>query len=285
MKALAHKILLTLLFSATAQAQVNLQDGSFNYSAKDFGFLDRHYSSRSIHLGVFGLSWCSPLDLRSNLNCGLNLKNLKPKFTAQGQIQSWVLGRKQVQVIYKDKQAHEILYDGLRFRLEWNLDQNRITKISRTELHFIHYNYSGIRLVSHRGASTAQFKYDENLNLNQLITPNTVLVINYEDELDFVKEIKPLGGCQEHYKFSSQPSGGSQKTTTDGRSKTKASDLQTQTSEVYRTCPGQAPALVGRYDFTYQQLKNGKLKLSAVQSWQLDQEKLKMNPRISRGTE
>ena len=274
-----------MLFAGTAKAQVNLQDGSFNYSAKDFDFLERHYSSRSIHLGAFGLSWCSPLDLRSNANCGLNLKVLKPKFTKQGQIESWNLGRKQVLVIYKEKQAHEVLYDGLRFKLEWNLDQNRITKISRSELHFIHYNYSGIRLVSHRGASTAQYKYDENLNLNQLITPNTVVVINYEDELDFVKEVKPLGGCQEHYKFSSQPNTGSMKPNAEGLSKARASDIQTQSSEVYRTCPGKAAALVGRFEFTYQQLKNGKLKLSAVQSWQLDQEKLKLNPRISRGTE
>lgn len=243
-----------------AHSQVNLEKGSFNLNATDFGILDRAYSSRSIYRGSFGFGWCSPLDLKEKDFCGSldsPFPELKLRFDAKGRITGWNKGLQEVKIKYESAKSTlpaQIQTENLTYDIVWNQERSLILRISRSPLHAIDYTYADGNLLKFSGLRPAEMKYDGNHNLIELVSSKAALRIKYNELQDVVSEIRGLGPCFESFAYTAQDDRG----------------LRFKT-EVFEVCPAKQDSpeqkvLKARMDFTYRKTKQGNLQLTEVRN-------------------
>lgn len=245
-------IVLFLMVCVKAHTQVNLQEGSFNVMASDFQALDRVYSSRSLFQGYFGFGWCSVLEVKKTKTCDYPLnpfQKWKFRFNEKGDLTSWGKTGLENRILYQNGIPIELTLSGLRVKILWDPQHNRILNLHRSPLHSIDYEYEKGNLISYSGLHPADFKYDTNHNLIEMVSPKQALQISYNSAADTVREIKGTGSCSEQYEFSKiDPSG----------TKTK--------SEVFKACAG-SRTLIARVDFEYERSRLGRYKLISARLW------------------
>lgn len=259
--------MLFLMVCVKAHTHVNLQEGSFNLSSSDFGFLERTYSSRSVFMGYFGFGWCSVLEVRKNKTCDYPTSPFTPskyRFNEKGDLVSWGKKGTENRVLYKDDRPTEIVTQKLRFRITWDSQRKFITGLQRSPLHIIEYTYDIHNLVKFTGLNPAEMKYDGNHNLTELISSKTALQISYSEMSDTVKELKGTDACSEIYDFQ----------------KIDAYGLKTK-AQVFEVC-GLQKRLKARADFEYFLLERGRYKLRSAKLWKQEQE-IKINRRNAGG--
>lgn len=264
-------IVLLLMVCVKAHTQVNLQEGSFNYTTSDFQAIDRIYSSRSLHQGYFGFGWCSVLEVKRGKTCDYPtnpFSHWKFQFNEKGDLVSWGKTGAENRVLYQKEALTELVLSGLRIKVLWDPLQKRILNLQRSPLHSIEYEYEKGNLINFSGLHPADFKYDTNHNLIELVTANTALKISYNSNTDTVQEIRSTGPCSELYQFS----------------KVDPSGLRTK-SEVFKVCrsePLPEKTLIAQADFEYLKMSTGRYKLVSAKIWRQDQKIQDLKTKVTK---
>lgn len=181
-------LLLASLISTSASAAVNMKDASFTKSFSDFQELQRTYSSRSLHDGVFGFGWCSAFEkkLEFSANGEVILKDCmqttetlyKNSVSSDGELLKFtdskyiVRGKDQKMIFNKNGELITLRFnDGPSFDLTYD-QSGFLRKITSSKKSILRLNYDYrirkvLEVISNREKSV-QYKYQEK-NLIQAI--------------------------------------------------------------------------------------------------------------------
>jgi hypothetical protein len=182
--------LLILITGSFSQAQINMKDAAYTKTLNDFGTLglQKIYSSRSLHRGIFGFGWCSSWEVKLQIlsrgralrqHCGRTdlVQILKRKdfwhlhfsgeheiFNRQGQLIEKPI--KNLKLLYSHTgRISEIQTAGRRYRIEWDEAELQIRAIASGKWK-ITYEYSqGNLLKIQSPEDIMNFRYDTHSNL------------------------------------------------------------------------------------------------------------------------
>ncbi len=228
----------TWLFSFSTQAAVDVRTASFHTHAIDLGSLERNYSSRSFHRGLFGFGWCSPFEKFLDLSkpglivlqdCERNEPTLFQSFTSKnGELLkraggNFELAAGETRMVFnsqglliqlkRPRQVFDLSYDSTqRLRqiqrpqglllLEYDR-QGHISRLRRG-FHDVNYRYQDGNLIQAQsfGSLKIFYQYDLFHNLEKIsMGPLLLESIEYDSFKDQVIAHSDPKGCQENYRY------------------------------------------------------------------------------------
>jgi len=228
-------LLLTLTLSPKARSDVNTREGNFKYAWHD-SLVDRSYSSRSEHRGIFGFRWCSSFDqviakLPSDLP---NEKCEGQKVGPAGSIERLSAD------LYQLRRGNEM------FLVTIDPQTRLATKIENGKGDTVRYRYEHDELVEVKdGSSKETYRYDLSHNLTDVSDNDSrpqptgaqgSLHVEYDLVYDRVTDVDYGDGCKDHFTYNKSAY---------GRQKEK------EQTTITRTCHG-LEKFSNTYEFTEQ---------------------------------
>lgn len=220
--------LLILLSGSFSFAQINLKEAAYTKTINELQIpgLQKTYSSRSLHRGIFGFGWCSEIEIRLQFLSGRKVlkHHCGRTFLAKARREKdrWILEQNgQVEIFnsqgrllekplhglrfaYSDQgQLSRILVSNRAYSVKWDSNGTRITVIQHEDRR-VSYDYSSAGNLMNINApdGTRIFFYDSMNNLTDFKTRQGSEKITYSQDSDEVRSFESSESpCQYRFRY------------------------------------------------------------------------------------
>lgn len=217
-------LIFTLLLSTQSFALVNLQLGSWEWSAT-LANTTLSYNSRSLYQGWWGMGWCSELEIKVEIEKGVakakdcrnndlkveisiggfksQLQDKTYHFDTRGRlvkIENKLQEYKTVHILWDNKLPRQIYTQNRSWIPEFNRNKDLITKLY-SKYDSYDFTYVDNQLKMAKSQDDWHFQYDTQGNMTFLQAQDQTLNLKYDMAMDRVVEVKAKEGCKTKYNY------------------------------------------------------------------------------------